>query len=69
MHLRDEMIQTVINVGMLRRDVATDIADALLRKYSVGYSPCRHERSRRILTEVGEAKQCLKCGFQDFTGV
>lgn len=69
MALRDELIKTVIGVGMLRRDVATDIADAILKEFSVSvsYSPCRHEHGRMILTEIGLARQCKKCGFQDFT--
>lgn len=28
---------------------------------------CRHESGRLILTEVGLARQCNACGFQDFT--
>lgn len=67
MSLRDELITEVVKVGMLRRDVATDIADALLRKFAVSYSPCGHERGRKVLTEVGLARQCDACGFQDFT--
>lgn len=66
MALRDELIKTVVQVGMLRRDVATDIADAILKSFAVSYSSCRHERGRMVLTEVGLAKQCDRCGFQDF---
>ncbi len=67
MSLRDELITTIVSVGMLRRDVATDVADAVLKRFSVSYSSCKHERGRMILTEVGLAKQCSHCGFQDFT--
>ena len=35
MALRDQMITTIVQVGMLRRDVATDIADAILKNFSV----------------------------------
>jgi Zn-finger domain-containing protein len=67
MALRDELITTIVGVGMLRRDVATDIADAILKKFAVSYSSCKHERGQNILTEVGLARQCRDCGFQDFT--
>lgn len=67
MALRDELISEVVSVGMLRRDVATDIADAILKRFVVSYSACKHERWRRVLTEVGLARQCDACGFQDFT--
>lgn len=67
MTLRDELITTIVSAGMIRRDVATDIADAVLKRFSVSYSSCSHERGRMILTEVGLARQCSHCGFQDFT--
>ena len=67
MSLRDELTTTIVAAGMLRRDVATDVADAILKRFAVSYSACKHERSQKILTEVGLAKQCRDCGFQDFT--
>lgn len=67
MALRDEIITTIVGSGMLRRDVAADIADAILKRFVVSYSACKHERFTRVLTEVGLAHQCAICGFQDFT--
>lgn len=61
MPLRDELIQTVIGDGMLRRDVATEIVDAIMLKYDVSYSACTHSFGPRYLTEVGYARTCMKC--------
>lgn len=66
MALRDELIAEIISVGMLRRDVATDIAAAIMRKFDVGYARCGHERRRRVHTEVGDALLCVACGHQEF---
>ena len=43
---RDKMISTIVSVGMLRRDVATDIADALLAKWWVQAKPDDAEKVR-----------------------
>ena len=67
MALRDELSSTIVSVGMLRRDVATDIADAILKKFAVSYRSCKHERGQNILTEGGLSRQCGTCGFQDFS--
>ena len=62
MSLRDELIQTVIGIGMMRRDVATDIVDAIMLKYDVSHSACTpHSFGPRYLTEVGYARTCMKC--------
>lgn len=62
---RDLLIRTIITVGMMRRDVAQDVADALIAD---GWkrNPCLHEKRKPILTEVGLAQQCVECGDQDF---
>lgn len=38
-----------------------------LRRNLILDTACKHERGHDVLTEVGQARQCDDCGFQDFT--
>lgn len=63
---RDRIIQKIIDVGMIRRDVATDIATAILQSWWVQPKPCPHTMGKIYPTEVGSARQCDACGAIEY---
>ena len=63
---REQLIRIIIGEGMMRRDVATDVADAIIAAGWACPPPCIHPITKPVLTEVGLANQCVACGHQDF---
>lgn len=46
---REQLISLIIGVGMMRRDVATDVADAILSRWAKGIRDCERDRAARMI--------------------